>query len=160
MEKSKKSAPKAAPSSSDIPRNQLPFEVQEFKASSCTEANLQALVKDGVLPPKPIFNWSVLEALDIPWGFDDDRQVVFRSFFSRGFDLPCCSFFCGLLHFYGLELVNLNPNSILQISIFIHLCEAFLVIRPHFNLFYNLFHIRPLPSTNNRQVIEGVGIQN
>lgn len=59
--------------------------------------------------------------------------------FEHGFGLPYCSFFRGLLHFYGLELINLNPNSILDIAIFIHLCEAFLGIRPHFNPFRYLF---------------------
>jgi hypothetical protein len=26
--------------------------------------------------------------------------------------LPSCSFFCGLLYYYGLELHHLNPNSV------------------------------------------------
>jgi hypothetical protein len=39
--------------------------------------------------------------------------VVFSSFFQRGFGLPTCDFLCGLLDHYQIELVQLNPNSIL-----------------------------------------------
>jgi hypothetical protein len=42
--------------------------------------------------------------------------------------------FRGLLDFYELNLTLLNPNSILQVAIFVHLCEAFLGILPHFGL--------------------------
>ena len=38
--------------------------------------------------------------------------------------------------------MNLNPNFVLQLSIFIHLCEAFLGIDPHFNLFRHFFLVR------------------
>jgi hypothetical protein len=38
---------------------------------------------------------------------------------------------------------HLNPNSVLHIAIFVHLCEAFLGIELHFDLFYYLFHLKP-----------------
>jgi hypothetical protein len=40
----------------------------------------------------------------------------------------------GLLQFYRIELVHLAPNSITIITTFIHLCEAYLGIAPHFHL--------------------------
>ena len=54
----------------------------------------------------------------------EDRMetVVFRSFYEKGFTLPMGMFFRGLLFFYGLEVTHLKPNSIAQITIFIHLC--------------------------------------
>lgn len=55
-------------------------------------------------------------------------MVVFTSFFECGFEIPTGDFFRGLLHYYKIELVHLNPNSILDIAIFINLCEAFLGI--------------------------------
>ena len=55
-------------------------------------------------------------------------------FLIRGLALPVSPFFCGLLDFYELNLTHLNPNSILQVSIFVHLCEAYLGILPHFGL--------------------------
>ena len=38
--------------------------------------------------------------------------------------------------------MHLNPNSVLQLSIFIHLCEAFLGIVPHFGLWKHLYHCK------------------
>jgi hypothetical protein len=34
-------------------------------------------------------------------------------------------FFKGLLKYYGIEYLNLNPNGIFHISVFVHFCEAF-----------------------------------
>lgn len=73
--------------------------------------------------------------------------------------MPYCSFFRGHIYFYGLELLNLNPNSLLYISIYIHLCDAFLGIRPYFDPFRSLFIVRPLPSPTHRNAIGGVGLQ-
>uniref|UniRef100_K3XRP0 Transposase (putative) gypsy type domain-containing protein n=1 Tax=Setaria italica TaxID=4555 RepID=K3XRP0_SETIT len=60
-------------------------------------------------------------------------MVVFASFFERGFGIPTCDFFRGLLNYYKIELVHLNSNSVLDISIFIHLCKAYRV-KEYFNL--------------------------
>ena len=36
-----------------------------------------------------------------------------------------------LLHYYGVELHNSNPNSITQAAIFVVVCEGYLGIAPH-----------------------------
>jgi hypothetical protein len=46
-----------------------------------------------------------------------DEIVTFHHFAERGLALPSCSFFRGLLYYYGLELHHLNLNSIRYISI-------------------------------------------
>jgi hypothetical protein len=74
---------------------------------------------------------------------------VFSSFFQRGFGLPACDFLCGLLDLYQIELFYLNPRSILQIVVFVHLCEAFLGISPNFPLFKNYFFLKYQPSVAN-----------
>jgi hypothetical protein len=56
-----------------------------------------------------------------------------------------------------IELVHLIPNSILQIFIFVHLCEAFLGISPNFPLFKNYF-LKYESSVANRKVVGGVGL--
>jgi hypothetical protein len=56
-------------------------------------------------------------------------------------------FFCGLLYYYKLELVHLVPNSITVVSTFIHFCEAYLGISPHFLLWRYLFCVK---STSER----------
>jgi hypothetical protein len=78
---------------------------------------------------------------------DVKKQVIFASFFKRGFNLPTGVFFCALLYYYKLELVHLVPNSITVVSTFIHSCEAYLVILPHLMLWRYLFCVK---STSKR----------
>jgi hypothetical protein len=63
--------------------------------------------------------------------------VMSTSFFQHGFGLPSCDFLRGLLHHYKIELIHLNPNLILQIAIFIHLCEAYLAVHPNIIFSWN-----------------------
>ena len=86
---------------------------------------------------------------------DRTETVVFRSFYEKGFMLPVGAFFRRLLFFYGLEVTHLKPYSIAQIAIFIHLCEAFLGIAPHFNLWRALYHLRGYPSAAHCDVVGG-----
>ena len=67
-------------------------------------------------------------------------------------------FFRGLLHFYKIKLVHLNPNSILHISTFIYLCEAYLGIEPHFALFRHLLQVTTRQKTGPI-VVGGASIQ-
>jgi hypothetical protein len=73
--------------------------------------------------------------------------------------LPASDFFKGLLEYYGIEYLNLNPNGIFHTSIFIHFCEAFLGIKPQWVLFRKFFRVKPQPSANNPRVVGGAGIQ-
>ena len=45
--------------------------------------------------------------------------------------------------YYGLDFHDLAPNSILQISSFIIVCEAFLRITPHFGMWLKTFDVKP-----------------
>jgi hypothetical protein len=81
------------------------------------------------------------------------------SSFQHGFVLAALDFFHWLLDHNQIELVHLNPNSILQIAIFVHLCEAFLSIPTNFPLFKNYFFMKYQPSAANHKVIGGVGLQ-
>jgi hypothetical protein len=65
--------------------------------------------------------------------------VSFVHFHERGFGIPVSKFFRGLLHYYGIELQNLNPNSVLQIAVFVTLCEGYLGIKPNFTLWRYYF---------------------
>ena len=111
--------------------------------STVMEKDLLRMVTDKVLPTKSLIGWRATDGELFPTT-NTGELVVFEPFFYRGFLLPTNKFFRGLLHFYGIELVHLNPNSILQIAAFIHLCEAFLGIEPHFALFRHLFALRPI----------------
>jgi hypothetical protein len=65
--------------------------------------------------------------------------VSFAHFHEQGFGTPTSKFFRGLLHHYGIELQNLNPNSVLKIVVFVTLCEGYLGIRPNFALWKYYF---------------------
>jgi len=81
---------------------------------------------------------------------------MFKSFYEKGFALPVGAFFHELLHFYGLEVTHLKTNSIAQIAIFINLCEGYLGIAPHFNLWRALYCLKGHPSNIRRNVVGGV----
>jgi hypothetical protein len=72
-----------------------------------------------------MLQWRPVKGEDIPIPNTNEIMVLF-SFFQHGFGLPTCEFIRGLLHYYQIEPVHLNNNSILQITIFVHLCEAYL----------------------------------
>ena len=144
---------------SPIARDDLPRGIRNVPDSKTTEEDLENLVADGLLPDQATLNWKVPERGDIPWGIEKTRQLVFRWMFVYGLGLPTCSFFRGLLYFYGLELCNLGPNSLLHVAVYIHLCEAFLGVRPHWKLFRYLFTVRPLPKSDDQDGVGGVGIQ-
>ena len=82
------------------------------------------------------------------WPFNEtDEIVMFTPIYDCRFATPAHDFLRGLLFFYELELIHLDPNSILQLSLYIHLCEAILGIDPHFHLWRHLFHVVPDQST-------------
>jgi hypothetical protein len=84
---------------------------------------------------------------------------MFTRFVECGLVLPASNFFKGLLEYYGIEYLNLNPNDIFHTSIFVHFCEAFLGIKPHWVLFRKFFSVKPQPSANDPRVVGGAGIQ-
>jgi hypothetical protein len=65
--------------------------------------------------------------------------VIFMAFLLRGLSLPPHPFIRGLLFAYGIQLHDLNPNTILHIACFITLCECFLGIEPHWALWCRIF---------------------
>jgi hypothetical protein len=106
-----------------------------------TEAKIQALVDRGLLRPKTEVEWRAAAGEEF-LSEDVKEQVVFASFFERGFNLPAGDSFCGLLFYYRLELVHLVPNSITVVLTFIHFCEAYLGIPPHFTLWRYFFCVK------------------
>jgi hypothetical protein len=109
--------------------------------STMTEAKIQAFVDRGMLWPKAEVEWKVVVGEEFPTE-NVKEQVVFSSYFERGFDLPVGDFFRGLLYYYKLELVHLVPNSITIVSTFIQFCEAYLGISPHFLFWRHLFCVK------------------
>ena len=57
-----------------------------------------------------------------------------------------------------ISLCNLHPNTIMHISVFIHFCEMYLGVLPHFNLFRHLFWLKKKGGGGSK-VVGGVYLQ-
>ncbi|KAK1606384.1 hypothetical protein QYE76_030057 [Lolium multiflorum] len=88
-----------------------------------------------------------------PKGF----TVMFVAFLFHGLSLPAHEFLRSLLFFYGIQLWQLTPNSILHLSIFITVCEAFLGIDPHWGLWRKIFYVKRHNDNNGPPVVGGIG---
>ena len=69
------------------------------------------------------------------------RIAVVENFVRCGF-LPPSEFLLLILNFYGLSLLHLNPNSIAFLSIFAHLCEAYILVVPVLDLFRFFYELQ------------------
>jgi hypothetical protein len=88
-----------------------------------------------------------------------DEIVTFFPFCQTGFGAPLLFFLPRPSLLLRAGAPSPNPNSICHISIFIHFCEAFLGIEPHWDLFRFLFCVKPQPTLKNLSVVGGTGIQ-
>jgi hypothetical protein len=138
--------------------SRIPYICMTFCKSTLSELDLLLLVEIGVLPPKEFGeSWS-WEGVGGPTE-DTYESVLFAPFFVHVLGLPICSFVHGLLHFYFIDLTHPNPNSFFQIAIFIHLCEAFLGIVPHFGLWKYMYHCKPDLRKGFLEVVGGSSLE-
>jgi hypothetical protein len=111
--------------------------------------DLEALVADGLLRPLsggPQPEWMAPASKADPTP-PPGYVVSFIPFHERGFGVPASRFMRALQHYYGVELHNFNPNSIAQAAIFVAVCEGFLGIDPHWDLWIHLFSVELFAST-------------
>jgi hypothetical protein len=130
------------------PRDPWPF-------STVTVDDLDALVAEGLL--RPLSSDSQLEWMPPPSGAAPSPPpgyvVSFVSFHERGFGVPASRFMRAILHVYRVELHNLSPNSISQAAIFAAVCEGYLGIDPHWDLWTHFFSVELFASpTEERRV--------
>jgi hypothetical protein len=114
--------------------------------SSVIDGDLEALVDVGLLWPRttgPHLEWITSHDEQVPNPLTG-YIVSFTSFHERGFGVPVSHFMRALSYYYGVELHNFNPNSIAQAAIFSAVCEGFLGIEPHWDLWLYLFYAEPL----------------
>ena len=97
--------------------------------SSVKEENIMELRVAGYLV-KEITHRLPTEGQVVPTPKPTER-VVFLPHFFRVLGFPLHPFIRGLMYHYGIDFHDLSPNSFLNISVFIVVCEAFLHIQPH-----------------------------
>jgi hypothetical protein len=130
------------------PRDPWPF-------STVTADDLEDLVAEGLLRPlsderQPEWIPPASGAAPSP---PPGYVVSFVSFHERGFGVPASRFMRAILYNYEVELHNLSPNSISQAAIFVAVCEGYLRITPHWDLWTHLFSAELFASlTGERRV--------
>jgi hypothetical protein len=132
---------------------------KEWKKSKAKTEDLLALLNSGFFREKEVDMWRAAVGDPYPMEKNSDEIPMFARFVERGLALPTSDFFKGLLDYYGIEYINLNPNGIFHVSVFVHFCEAFLGIKPHWVLFRKFFRLKPQPSANDPRVVGGADIQ-
>jgi hypothetical protein len=88
--------------------------------------DLQALVDAGLLRPRSYGPWSewIVPGDELEPAPHAGYVVSFTPFHERCFRVPASHFMQALPHYYGVELHNVNPNSIAQVTIFAAVCEG------------------------------------
>jgi hypothetical protein len=109
-------------------------EWKKSKAKTETE-DLLALLNSGFIREKEVDLWRAAAGDPYPMEKNLDEIPMFTRFAERGLSLPASDLFKGLLGYYGIEYLILNPNGIFHTTVFVHFREAFLGIKPHWILF-------------------------
>jgi hypothetical protein len=87
---------------------------KEWKKSKVKTEDLLALVNSGFLREKEMDMWRTAAGDPYPMEKNPDEIPMFARFVERGLALPASNFFKGLLKYYGIEYLNLNPNGIFK----------------------------------------------
>jgi hypothetical protein len=119
-------------SAKTLPSMSLPWPDpnREWKKSKAKTEDLLALLNSGFLREKEVDMWRAATGNPYPMEKNPDEVPMFTRFAERELSLPASDFFKGLLGYYGIEYLNLNPNGIFHTSVFVHFCEAFLGSSP------------------------------
>lgn len=112
----------------------------KWMASSVTEENIKELWEAGYLVADITHRLPTKKQI-VPTPEPNERVVFIPHLLCRlGF--PLHPFVRGLMYYYGLDFHDLAPNSFLNISSFIVMCEAFLRTPPHSGLWLKVLNVK------------------
>ena len=103
-----------------------------------TANDLRALAAMGQLPVEEKGIWRAPGDERVP-SPREGELVFFTSHIECGLSIEGSKFLRELFMFYGLRLHDVAPNSILQVSAFTFLCEAYLRVAPSMGLWLETF---------------------
>jgi len=114
----------------------------DWRPSSTTERRLLELEREGLLCPRTSSSrpeW-IAPAADHreprpPKGY----VVSFAKFRHHGLGAPSSRFMRALCHHYGVELQHFSPNAITVAAVFAAVCEGYLGMMPHWDLWLHLY---------------------
>ena len=125
--------------------------MEQWCRSNVTLQRLEGLIRHDLLCTwTAIEEWLLPSNEDVP-SLPKGYVVSFAPFHERGFSTPTHKFLRGLLHYYKVELQHLTPNGVQHIMAFVALCEGFLGISPHFDLWRYFFIVNLLKKQEKRQ---------
>jgi hypothetical protein len=132
---------------------------KEWKKSKTKTEYLLALVNSGFLREKEMDMWCAAAGDLYPMEKNPNEVPMFARFVEHGLALPASDFFKGLLKYYGIKYLNLNPNGIFHVSDLSTSAKPSWGIKPHWILFRKFFRVKPHPSANDPRVVGGARIQ-
>jgi len=107
-----------------------------------TEHRLLELEREGLLRPRVSSSrpeW-IASAADHREPRPPKEYVVsFAKFHRHGLGSPPSHFMWALCHHYGVELQHFSPNAITAAAIFTAVCEGYLEMMPHWDLWLHLY---------------------
>jgi len=114
----------------------------DWRPSSMTEHRLLELEREGLLRSR-------VSSLRPEWiaPAADHREprppkgyvVSFAKFHCHGLGSPLRCFMRALCHHYGVELQHFSPNAITAATVFAAVCEGYLGMMPHWDLWLHLY---------------------
>lgn len=113
-----------------------------WSSSDASPQALQRLVDEGLLCPvtnRDRSEWITSLPIKREPCPRKGYVVSFLAFHERGFGMPPSRFMRSLPYYYGVDFHNFAPNSLSQEAIFAVVCEGYLGIPPHWELWLHLF---------------------
>jgi len=114
----------------------------DWRPSSMTERRLLELEREGLLrhhtslsSPEWIAPWVDHLEPRPPKGY----VVSFAKFHGHGLGAPPSRFIRALCHHYRVELQHFSPNAITVVAVFAAVCEGYLGMMPHWDLWLHLY---------------------
>ena len=137
----------------------------DWKRCSIPHSELATLQTNGFLPPAfmvpvraGLATYNGGEQAESAPNPSKGERVCLVPYLIRGLGFPIHPFLRGLLEFYGLQLHNLTPASILHIAGFVALCELFLGCEAHFALWKRLFCLVPRSKEGSTYQVGGAEV--
>ena len=109
--------------------------------SGITPRRLEGLVRRGLLRSLSTIGEWLLPSDESEPAPLEGYIMSFAVFHERGFAVPAHRFLRGLLDYYEVELQHLTLNRVQHMAAFVALCEGFLGIDPHFDLWRHFFTV-------------------
>jgi hypothetical protein len=97
---------------------------REWKKSKAKTEDLLALLNSEFLREKEVDMWRAAAGDPYPMEKNPDEIPMFARFAESGLSLLASDFFKGLMEYYGIEYLNLNPNGIF------HMLSSYISVKP------------------------------